>query len=127
MSDVTGVPRDAVVIHPPWEFYAGDDWPIAVEVHDADGTDIDLHTVTSCTWTLAKINADGTIAQLKSYGLGTGISIDGEQSNLAIVIVPRADTADWGGYTCFDEMIVTTGDDLRAHQYRGRINVIAPL
>src|SRR6266498_3696111 len=91
MSDTVGVPREAIVIHPPWQFYAGDDWPIAVVCEYADGTPINLHTAASIKWIMASLDNATNIFN-SSTTAGITISIDQADSSLCYVIVPKEAT-----------------------------------
>lgn len=119
-------PGEATV-HPPQQFYAGDDWQIAVTCTDGDGEPMDL-TSASLTWVLN--NLDGT--NILDLSIGDGIALVENVSGDLIVgeaFVTVASSRTLGLAPGFyrDELSVIAGDGLKGTQFRGRIEVLAKL
>lgn len=121
MSDTVSISR-GVPTHVPWQFYIGDDWPIAIECHDSNGDQIDLTGATAIIWKLGDATRTTNVIALS---LADGVSVDPNDNHIANIIVPRTDTANLTAGYYFDELIIHTADDLVEHQVTGRIEAVA--
>jgi hypothetical protein len=116
-----------VTLHPPQQFYAGDDWVIAASCSDGDGNPIDL-TVAELTWRLN--DADGINRLELSEGNGI-VLIENVSGDLIIgeCMIQVSSTRTVGLVPAFysDELTIIDGNRRVFTQFAGRIDVLAKL
>jgi hypothetical protein len=116
-----------VTVHPPQEFYAGDDWMISASCADGDGNPIDLTSAT-VTWRLNDLNGVNLLELTVGNGIALVENVSGDLIvGQCIIEVDHARTAGLLAGSYSDQLKVIDGNGRAWTQFRGRIDVLAGL
>jgi len=117
--------RQAIAVHDPLQFFAGDSWEIQFDCNDIDNQPLDLTGVLAIEWTLGTVDGSSVIM---TKTLGDAITVlSPPAEGRCLLIVPAGDTAGLAPGYYRDQLRVTYGDGLVSTQTSGRVQVFMPL